>query len=82
MNCRDCDQPLTGKFIPYTKLVGTLQSLEGICMDCADKYNSYKYHDGKNRDFCEKCGEKFLSEDLTEVTIKKQKMLVCQRCRD
>jgi predicted amidophosphoribosyltransferase len=82
MNCRDCNQPLSDKYIPYTKFVGTLQVLEGICFDCSDKYNTYKHHDGKNRDFCEKCGEKFLSEDLSEVTIKKQKMLVCPRCRD
>lgn len=82
MNCRDCDKPLTDKFVKYTKIIGGLQSLEGVCLECSDKYNAYKHHDGKIRDFCEKCGEKFLTEDLTEVMIKKQKTIVCLRCMD
>ena len=82
MNCKDCNTELGDKFVPYDTHVGQFHLVGGVCIDCADKYNSYKHHDGKNRDFCEKCGEKFLSEDLIEVTIKKQKMLVCPRCRD
>ena len=83
MNCRDCNKELADKFVKYTTFVGPLQVLEGVCPECAEKnYNDYKNSDGKVRDFCEKCGEKFLTEDLTEVMIKKQKTLVCPRCRE
>lgn len=82
MKCRDCNCKLNDKYIPFTIHTGSLALLEGICLDCGDKYNSYKHHDGKERDFCEKCGEKFLTEDLSEVIIKKIATKVCPRCRE
>jgi len=83
MNCRDCNKELGEKFIKYTRIVGTLCDESGVCVECAEaNYNSYKKHDGKIRDFCEKCGEKFLQEDLSEIVIKKLKTIVCNRCRE
>ena len=83
MNCRDCNTVLGDKFVKYSILKGGLELLEGVCFQCAEgKYNDYKKSDGRVRDFCEKCGEKFLQEDLTEVMIKKVKTLVCPRCSE
>lgn len=82
MKCLDCSKELGDKYVPYIRIVGNLSSIDGVCIECSEKYNSYKNHDGKVRDFCEKCGEKFLAEDLKEITIKKTKVLVCLRCLD
>lgn len=82
MKCHDCNQEIIGKSIKLTRLIGGLTDNCLLCQDCAEKFNSYKNHDGKVRDFCEKCGEKFLTEDLTEVMIKKTKTIVCPRCMD
>lgn len=82
MNCHDCKQEISGKPIKYTKIVGTLADEMLLCTTCAEGYNLYKNHDGKDRSHCMKCTGKFLTEELTEVTIKKEKVFVCGFCKE
>ena len=82
MKCYDCNQEIIGKTIKLTRHVGGLTDNCLLCQDCAEKFNSYKNHDGKVFSFCMKCCGKFLTEELVEVTIKKEKLMVCQYCKD
>lgn len=82
MKCYDCNQEITGKSIKYTKFVGVLADENLLCVPCAEKYNLYKNHDGKDRSHCMNCCEKFLTEELIEVTIKKEKLWVCETCKE
>lgn len=82
MNCKDCNKELGDKFIKFDTHVGQFHLAGGVCFECAEKYNAFKYTDGKVRDFCEKCGEKFLVEDLVEISTKRGKLILCSRCNE
>jgi DNA-directed RNA polymerase subunit RPC12/RpoP len=79
MSCRDCGKEIIEKKVTHQNVLGEITY---VCQDCVQNYNTFLKHDGKDRDFCEKCGNKFLREDLFETTFKKVKMLVCRNCSE
>ena len=72
MKCYDCNQEIIGKTIKLTRHVGGLTDNCLLCQDCAEKFNSYKNHDGKDRSFCMKCCGKFLTEEWRVGNLKSQ----------
>lgn len=81
MRCYDCFKEIVGKSIKLTRIVGSLEDNCLLCVECAEKFNSYKNHNA-NLSHCMKCCGKFLNSELVEITIKKEKLTVCGYCKD